>query len=265
MPVWLGAGRAALVQTVGNESARAFEKLSIFLVERIRRIALGIDHSYDAPVIVCHRDDDLRARGVECRQIARVFGHITDDNWLARLEHRSAQALRDRKTRICRRLVASAGQNHKVFIHDLVNANPTVIARRANQLQDLPDSFLGASASQRESADLLEFLASRFLHSRESNLVEKKTSASGISNFAIKFFHLVGNNVGKARIGPDRWRIEERAVVDLVGITPKNFAVRRFHVIPNEVKGSRGKVFWYFRGILRLRCAPLRMTLGDPE
>ena len=97
MPGRLGPGRAGLMQTVRDQPARAFEKLSIFLTKRIHRVAFGIDHSDDAAVIVGHWDDDLGARGVECRQVARVFGHITDDNWLARLEHRSAQALPSRE------------------------------------------------------------------------------------------------------------------------------------------------------------------------
>jgi hypothetical protein len=52
----------------------------------------------------------------------------------------------------------------------------------------LSHSLAGASASQRESADLLKLLARRLFHSRDSNVVQKKTSASEISTFSIKIF-----------------------------------------------------------------------------
>jgi len=47
----------------------------------------------------------------------------------------------------------------------------------------LRHSFPGAPASERKRAELLQLFASGFLHSRESNVAQKKPSASTISNF----------------------------------------------------------------------------------
>src|SRR6266849_3229880 len=109
--------------------------------------------------------------------------HVTHDERFARVQRRSAQALRDWKARIRRRLVTSASEDHELLVHDLVNGDPAIIARRANHFHDLLHPFWRAPAGKRESPDLLQLLAGRFLHSRESNLVQKKTSASGISAF----------------------------------------------------------------------------------
>jgi hypothetical protein len=120
---------------------------------------------------------------MERGQISRIMVDIADDDRFPGFQRRAAQPLRDWETRIRRRLVACVGENHEFIFDDLVNADPAIIARRANHLCELLHSLSGAPASQRECADLLELLTRRFLHSRESNLVQKKTSASEISTF----------------------------------------------------------------------------------
>jgi hypothetical protein len=44
-------------------------------------------------------------------------------------------------------------------------------------------SFSGAAASQRKCPDLLQLLASSFLHSRDSNLAQKETKRERDFNF----------------------------------------------------------------------------------
>ena len=146
--------------------------------------------------------------------------HVTRDDWVAGVQRRATQALHDWKTLVGRRLVARSGENHEIFFHDLVNADPAIIARRSNHLHELPHPLWRAPSGERECPDLLQPLAGRFFHSRESNLVQKKTSASTISTFCdlihpavaglvgVKFGRLFDDDVGEARICADRRRIK---------------------------------------------------------
>src|SRR2546430_16769004 len=146
--------------------------------------------------------------------------HVTRDDWVAGVQRRATQALHDWKTLVGRRLVTSASENHELLVHDLVNGDPAIIARRANHLHELLHPLWRAPAGERECPDLLQLLAGRFFHSRESNLVQKKTSASEISSFCdlihpavagpvgVKFGCLFDDNVGEARICADGRRIE---------------------------------------------------------
>src|SRR2546430_9889261 len=146
--------------------------------------------------------------------------HVTRDDWVAGVQRRATQALHDWKTRIRRRLVARSGENHEIFFHDLVSADPAIIARRTNHLNELLPPLWRAAGGERECPDRLQLLAGRFFHSRESNLAQKKTSASEISSFCdlihpavagpvgVKFGCLFDDNVGEARICADGRRIE---------------------------------------------------------
>jgi len=147
--------------------------------------------------------------------------HVTDDDRFPGFQRRPAQALPDWKTRIRRWLVARPGENHEIFFHYLVNADPAIIARRANHLHELLHPLWCAPAGERECPDLLQLLAGRFFHSRETNLVQKKTSASKISTFCdlihpavvgpvrVKFGRLFNDNVGETRIGADGRCVKE--------------------------------------------------------
>src|ERR671918_2261869 len=103
---------------------------------------------------------------MKCGQIARVVVHVADNDRFARIERCPAQPLRNGKARIRRWVVASAGENYEFIFDDFVNRDPPIIARRANYLHELSHSLAGASASQRECADLLKLLARRLFHSR---------------------------------------------------------------------------------------------------
>src|SRR5204863_8287205 len=105
----------------------------------------------------------------------------------ARIQRRAAKSLSNRKARVCRRLIACACENHEFIFDDFVNRQPSIVTRRANHFHQLPHSFSGAAASQRKCPDLLQLLASGFLHSRESNVVQNKPSASEISTFSDYF------------------------------------------------------------------------------
>jgi hypothetical protein len=48
-----------LMQAMGDQPTCAFQKLSIFLVESIQFIALGIQHAENVPMLISHRDEDL--------------------------------------------------------------------------------------------------------------------------------------------------------------------------------------------------------------
>jgi hypothetical protein len=109
--------------------------------------------------------------------------HVADDDRIPGFQRRPAQALGDWKPRIRRRFVTRSSKNHEILFHDLVNADPAIIACRANHLCELPHPLWRAAAGERKCPDLLQLLAGRFFHSRESNLVQKKTSASNISTF----------------------------------------------------------------------------------
>src|SRR6266571_2859739 len=171
------------MQTVPNQTTRPLQKLSIFLAEGVQFFTLGIEHSKDVPVLVRHGNNDLRPCRVKSRQIARIVMHVTDDDGFPGFERRPAQTLCDWKTRIGRWLVARSGENRELLVHDLVNADPAITARRSNHLHKLLHPLWSAPAGERECPDLLQLLAGRFFHSRESNLVQNKTSASGISSF----------------------------------------------------------------------------------
>src|SRR5262245_37261075 len=127
-------------------SSRALEKLFIFISERVQFVALSVEHSDNMLMLVLHRDDNLRPRGVKRRQVALIFRNVADDNRFARLERSAAQALGSWKTRIGRRLVANAGTDDKLILHNLINRDELVIARCADHLRNLLDAFLGAPA-----------------------------------------------------------------------------------------------------------------------
>jgi hypothetical protein len=73
-----------------DESARAFEELSIFVAEGVHLLALGIKHSKNLMMLIDHRDNDLGARGVKRGQITRIVPHIANDNGFARFQRRTA-------------------------------------------------------------------------------------------------------------------------------------------------------------------------------
>jgi len=205
-----------------DQTACALQKLSIFIAERVQLITLHIQHAENVPVLIPHRDDDLRTRGMKCRQIARIAVDVADYYRLARIQRRAAKPLRNRKSRVGWRLVAGFRLNHELVFNDFVNGDPPITARGANHLYQLRHSFPGAPPGQRKSPDLLQLFARHLLHSRDSNLAKKKTSASTISTFCVQ--RLLEDDIGKTGIGTDGWRIEERATVDGVGILAKDFA-----------------------------------------
>jgi len=47
------------MQAMGDQPTCAFQKLSIFLVEGVQFIALGIQHAENVPMLISHRDEDL--------------------------------------------------------------------------------------------------------------------------------------------------------------------------------------------------------------
>ena len=104
------------------------------------------------------------------------------------------------------RLIAGFCQNHEFILDDLVNRDPAIVSRGANHLHELLHSLAGAPACQRERADLLKILTGGFFHSRETNVAQKKPSASRISTFCRG--GLVDDDVGKTGISPDGWSVE---------------------------------------------------------
>jgi len=205
------------------QAARAIEKLQVFVVEGIQFIALRIEHPENVPVIIAHRYNDLGTSGMKRRQVPEILAHVAYDDRLARLQGRSAQSLASWKTWIRRWFLAAFGHNYELVLNDLVNADPAIIARGANHLHELLHSFAGAPAGQRERADLLKLLTRGFLHSRESNLAQKKPSASRISTFCRE--SLLDDDIGKTGIGPDGWSIKQIAPFDGVRILAKDFAM----------------------------------------
>ncbi len=212
------------MQTMRDQTACALQKLSIFIAERVQLITLHIQHAENVPVLIPHRDDDLRARGMKCRQIARIVVDVADYYRLARIQRRAAKPLRNRKSRVGWRLVAGFRLNHELVFNDFVNGDPPITARGADHLYELRHSFSGAPPGQRKPPDLLQLLASGFFHARERNVAQNKPSASTISTFCDQ--RLLDDDVGKTGIRADGWRIEQRAIVDLVRIAPKNLAAR---------------------------------------
>ena len=120
-----------------DEPTRALKKLSIFLAEGVQLFTFGIEHSKNLSVLVRHRNNDLRTRRVKGGQIARIVVDVANDDRLARVERCPTQPLGDGKAGIRWWLVARFGENHEVALHDLVNANSTIIARRANHFHEL--------------------------------------------------------------------------------------------------------------------------------
>src|SRR5262249_40325268 len=172
-----------LMQTMGNQASRAFKKLEVFVAEGIQLIAVGVEHTEYVPVVVAHRHDDLRASSVKCRQMSNILSYVAHDDGFARIQCRTAQSLSSRKAGISCGVVAGFGHYHEFIFYDLVDANPAIIARGADHLHELLHSLSRAPAGQRKGTDLLKLLARGFLHSRGSNLAQKKPSASRIFNF----------------------------------------------------------------------------------
>ncbi len=171
------------MQTVRDQTTGALKKLSVFFAKGIQLVTVRIKHTENVTVLVPHRHDDFGTSCVKRRQIPHIFVHVAYDDRLARLQRSAAQSLFNRETRVRRRLVAGVGKNHKFVFDDFVNCYPTVIARRANHFHQLLHSFSRAAASQRKSPDLLQLLASGFLHSRDSNLAQKETKRECDFNF----------------------------------------------------------------------------------
>src|SRR5260370_41892098 len=100
------------MKAMRDESARAFEELSIFLAKGVQLFALGIEHSKDALVLVRHRNNDFGARSMERGQISWIVVDVADHDRFPGFQRRAAQPLRDWETGIRRRLVACVGENH---------------------------------------------------------------------------------------------------------------------------------------------------------
>ena len=77
------------MQTVRDQTACALQEFSVFIAERVQLVALHIQHAENVPVLIPHRDDDLRASCVKRRQIAQILVHVADDDRLARLQRRA--------------------------------------------------------------------------------------------------------------------------------------------------------------------------------
>jgi hypothetical protein len=222
---------------MSDQAACAVEKLQVFVVEGIQFIALRIEHPEHVPVVIAHRNDDLGTSGMKRWQVSEILAHVAYDHGLARFQGRTAQSLASWKTWIRRRFLPALCHNYELVPNDLVNANPAIIARASNHLHELLHSLSRASASQGKRPDLLKILARDFLHSRESNVVHNKPSASRISTFCGRLC-LLDNDVGNAWVGADGWSIEYVATIDRVRILAKDRAVVRSHVIPSEVEGA---------------------------
>src|ERR1051325_8250192 len=115
-----------------DQPAGALQELPVFLAKRVHLVAFRVDHAYDLSLIVRHWNNDLRARGVECRQIAQVLGYVTNDDGFARFEHRAAEALPQWEPRIGRRLIAGTRKNDEILVYDFVDADPAIVARCPN-------------------------------------------------------------------------------------------------------------------------------------
>src|SRR2546422_403245 len=157
-------GLQPLHQAVCNKTGRALEELSIFFSERIDLFAFGVDHSDDVSMLVRHWNNDFRARRMKGGQIARVFPYVPDHDRLPRFKRRPAQPLRDRKPRVSRWLIAGAGQDDEFLFIYFVNADPAIIAGRANHLRDLLHSFRRTTSRQNKSSYLLQALTGLGLH-----------------------------------------------------------------------------------------------------
>jgi hypothetical protein len=75
---------------MSDQTACAFEKLQVFVIECIQFIALRIEHPKNVPVIVAHWHNNLGTSCMEHRQISRIFVHIAHDDWLARIQRCTA-------------------------------------------------------------------------------------------------------------------------------------------------------------------------------
>src|SRR4029079_12974209 len=135
------------MQTMRYQAARAIEKLQVFVVEGIQFIALRIEHPENVPVIIAHRYNDLGTSGMKRRQVPEILAHVAYDDRLARLQGRSAQSLASWKTWIRRWFLSALRHNHEFVLDDLVNANPPIIARGTNHLDELLHSLSRAPAS----------------------------------------------------------------------------------------------------------------------
>src|SRR5947207_13856370 len=82
--------RGALMQTMRDQTASAFQKSAIFIAEGIQLIALHIEHTENVTVVVAHWHNNLRAGGVKRRQIAWIFMHIAYDDRFARIQRCAA-------------------------------------------------------------------------------------------------------------------------------------------------------------------------------
>ncbi len=93
------------MQTVGNQTGGPFEKLEVLIAEGIQFIAIGIEHTENVPVVVAHWHNNLGTSCMEGRQMAKILAHVVHDDGFARIQCRTAQTLRNRKTRVSCRLV----------------------------------------------------------------------------------------------------------------------------------------------------------------
>jgi hypothetical protein len=69
-----------LYQTVRDQAGRAFEELLIFVPKSVRLFTLGIEHSENLFMLIHHRNNDFRPRGVKGRQMARILAYVADNN-----------------------------------------------------------------------------------------------------------------------------------------------------------------------------------------
>src|SRR5262245_48113375 len=208
---------------MSDQTACAFEKLQVFVIEGIQFIALRVEHPENVPVIVAHRHNDLGTGCMKRRQIPDILAHVAHDDGFTGIQRSSTQALANWETWVGRWVAAGFGHDHKLVFNDLVNPDPTIVARGANHLHELVHSFARAPASQRKTANLLKLLTGGFFHSRETNVDQNKTSASRISTFCRE--SLLKDDVGTTGISPDGWSIKQFATIDGVRILAKDFAM----------------------------------------
>ena len=85
-------------QVVGYDARAGFDKLLFCFGERVRKVALDIKLGREFLVHV-NGDNDLRLHQGRSRKVARVFGDILDDDYLAAGSRRPAESGVDGETR----------------------------------------------------------------------------------------------------------------------------------------------------------------------